>query len=103
MCKTGKKLSDLVESRMALFPCSGEINRKVADANVVLDALQEKYKDGKQDFMDGISVAYDNWRFNVRKSNTEPVVRLNVETRGDKTLMEAKTKEILAIIGGQEA
>jgi phosphomannomutase len=103
MCKTGKKLSDLVESRMALFPCSGEINRKVADANVVLDALQEKYKDGKQDFMDGISVAYDNWRFNVRKSNTEPVVRLNVEARGDKTLMEAKTKEILAIIGGQEA
>ena len=103
MCKTGKKLSDLVEARMALFPCSGEINRKVADADVVLEALKEKYKDGKQDFLDGISVDYDRWRFNVRKSNTEPVVRLNVETKGDKALMEAKTKEVLAIIGGQEA
>ena len=103
MCKTGKKLSELVEARMELFPCSGEINRKVADADVVLAALKEKYNDGKQDFLDGISVEYANWRFNVRKSNTEPVVRLNVETKGDKTLMEAKTKEVLAIIGGKEA
>ena len=103
MCKTGKKLSELVEARMALFPCSGEINRKVEDADVVLAALKEKYKDGKQDFLDGISVEYDKWRFNVRKSNTEPVVRLNVETRGDKALMETKTREVLAIIGGKEA
>ena len=103
MSKTGKKLSELVEARMALFPCSGEINRKVQDADVVLAALKEKYKDGTQDFLDGISVAYANWRFNVRKSNTEPVVRLNVETRGDKTLMAEKTKEVLAVIGGQEA
>lgn len=103
MCKTGKKLSELVEARMALFPCSGEINRKVEDADTVLAALKEKYKDGKQDFLDGISVDYDKWRFNVRKSNTEPVVRLNVETKGDKALMEAKTKEVLTIIGGKEA
>lgn len=103
MCRTGKKLSQLVGERVAMFPCSGEINRKVEDSAVILTALAEKYADGQQDNMDGLSVAYDNWRFNVRVSNTEPVMRLNVETKGDVKLMEEKTQELLAIIGGEEA
>ena len=103
MCRTGKKLSQLVGERVEMFPCSGEINRKVEDSAAVLAALAEKYADGQQGHMDGLSVAYDNWRFNVRVSNTEPVMRLNLETKGDVKLMEEKTKELLALIGGEEA
>lgn len=103
MCRTGKKLSQLVGERMEMFPCSGEINRKVEDSAAILAALAEKYADGQQDHMDGLSVAYDNWRFNVRVSNTEPVMRLNLETKGDAKLMEETTQELLALIGGEEA
>ena len=103
MCRSGKKLSELVGARVDMFPCSGEINRKVEDSAAILAALEAKYADGEQDKMDGLSVAYADWRFNVRTSNTEPVMRLNVETKGDKELLAAKTAEILAIIGGEEA
>ena len=103
MAVTGKKLSELVGERMAMYPCSGEINRKVEDSAAVLAALAEKYADGEADRLDGLSVAYENWRFNVRVSNTEPVMRLNVETKGDAALMQAKTQELLAVIGGEEA
>ncbi|MBQ3540729.1 MAG: phosphomannomutase [Phascolarctobacterium sp.] len=103
MCRSGKKLSELVGARVDMFPCSGEINRKVEDSPAILKALEGKYADGEQDKMDGLSVAYADWRFNVRTSNTEPVMRLNVETKGDKELLAAKTAEILEIIGGEEA
>lgn len=103
MCRSGKKLSELIGARVDMFPCSGEINRKVEDSPAILKALEEKYADGEQDKMDGLSVAYADWRFNVRTSNTEPVMRLNVETKGDKELLAAKTAEILEIIGGEEA
>ena len=103
MCRSGKKLSELVGARVDMFPCSGEINRKVEDSPAILKVLEEKYADGEQDKMDGLSVAYADWRFNVRTSNTEPVMRLNVETKGDKKLLAAKTAEILEIIGGEEA
>ena len=103
MCRSGKKLSELVGARVDMFPCSGEINRKVEDSAAILEALEAKYADGEQDKMDGLSVAYADWRFNVRTSNTEPVMRLNVETKGDKELLAAKTAEILEIIGGEEA
>jgi len=103
MCRSGKKLSELVGARVDMFPCSGEINRKVEDSPAILKALEEKYADGEQEKMDGLSVAYADWRFNVRTSNTEPVMRLNVETKGDKELLAAKTAEILEIIGGEEA
>ena len=67
-------------------------------------AIEAKYAEGgKVDKLDGLSIEYDNWRFNVRVSNTEPVMRLNVETRGDKTLLKEKTQELLAVIGGEEA
>ena len=103
MCRSGKKLSELVGARVDMFPCSGEINRKVEDSAAILATLEAKYADGEQDKMDGLSVAYADWRFNVRTSNTEPVMRLNVETKGDKELLAAKTAEILEIIGGEEA
>ena len=103
MCRTGKKLSELVGARVDMFPCRGEINRKVEDSAAILATLEAKYADGEQDKMDGLSVAYADWRFNVRTSNTEPVMRLNVETKGDKELLAAKTAEILEIIGGEEA
>lgn len=103
LCRSGKSLSALVGERMELYPCSGEINRKVADSAAILAELGERYADGAQDRMDGLSVAYDKWRFNVRVSNTEPVMRLNVETKGDKELLAAKTAELLAVIGGEEA
>jgi len=99
----GKPLSALVDDRIAKFPCSGEINRKVADSKAVLAKIEKAYADGKVNKIDGLSVAYDQWRFNIRTSNTEPVMRLNVETKGDKKLLGEKTQDLLALIGGEEA
>ncbi len=100
---SGKSLSQMVQKRMELYPCSGEINRQVEDSAAVLAALAARYADGEQDRLDGLSVSYDRWRFNVRASNTEPVLRLNVESKGDKELLKAKTREVLELIGGKEA
>ena len=95
---------ELVEARMEKFPCSGEINRKVEDSAAVLAAIEAEYTPGGQvDKLDGLSIDYAEWRFNVRVSNTEPVMRLNVETRGDKKLLAEKTAELLELIGGEEA
>lgn len=93
-------LSSLVEERVALFPCSGEINREVDDAKVVIAKIEAKYKPQAAvvDFTDGLSMSFEGWRFNVRMSNTEPVVRLNVESDGDSALMEEKTAELLAML-----
>ena len=104
LCTSGKTLSELVEARMEKFPCSGEINRKVEDSAAVLAAIEAEYApDGQVDKLDGLSIDYAEWRFNVRVSNTEPVMRLNVETRGDKKLLAEKTAELLELIGGEEA
>ncbi|WP_019878776.1 phosphomannomutase/phosphoglucomutase [Succinispira mobilis] len=104
MSQTGRSLKSLVAERMAKFPCSGEINRRVADASTVLAELQAKYDPDKQGlYIDGIAVDFPKWRFNVRVSNTEPVIRLNLETRGDRQLLAEKTAEVLALIGGDEA
>ncbi len=100
ICKTGKPLSELVSERMAAFPASGEINRKVVDAQGTLERLRDAYAEGATsvDDTDGYSFEFDEWRFNIRMSNTEPVVRLNVESRADEALMKAKTAEVLKII-----
>ena len=97
---SGKPLSELVNERIAAYPASGEINRQVADAGVTLSRLHDKYADGALDVddVDGYSFSFPEWRFNIRRSNTEPVVRLNVESRGDRQLMETKTQEILALL-----
>jgi len=98
--KTGKTLSQLVKERMAAFPASGEINKTIADPAALLKRVQARYEISAKtvDYTDGLSMTFDDWRFNLRMSNTEPVVRLNVESRGDKVLMEAKTKELLALM-----
>ena len=96
----GKTLAELVEERMAAFPCSGEINRSIADPAAVLARAEERYAGDALciEKIDGLSVEYPQWRFNLRMSNTEPVVRLNVESRGDAALMRQKTAELLALI-----
>ena len=95
----GKSLSELMKERMERYPISGEINSKVADAQEVLDRIEKDYgAKGKVTKVDGLSVEFDNWRFNLRKSNTEPVIRLNVETRQDEKLCQEKTAELLAEI-----
>ncbi len=97
MAKKGKKLSELVEERERLYPVSGEINREIADPKTALRKVEEHYAPGaiSIDHTDGISIEFPDWRFNLRMSNTEPLVRLNVETRGDRKLMEQKTAELL--------
>jgi len=103
MSDTGKSLSQLVGERMRLFPTSGEINRRVEDAPSTIAAVLAKYQPGARsvDHTDGVSVEFDRWRFNLRASNTEPLIRLNVESRGDEALMRDKTTELLRIIGGE--
>jgi len=103
MSKERRKLSELVGERMALYPASGEINRKVADAPTVLREIEAHYGASAKavDHMDGLSVEFADWRFNLRASNTEPLIRLNVESRGDPELMRARTAELLERIGGE--
>jgi len=101
ICERGKSLSQLVGERMRLFPASGEINRHLStDAKTVLAKVQKLYEKGAEsiDFTDGLSIEYQDWRFNLRGSNTEPLVRLNVESRGNEALMREKTQELLALL-----
>ncbi len=100
LSREGRKMSELVAERRAAYPISGEINNWVVDPDGLFVRLEEKYDDSclEKDFTDGLSMAFSDWRFNVRKSNTEPLVRLNVETRGDHALMVAKRDELLEMI-----
>lgn len=97
---TGKTLKELVADATAAYPVSGEINRKIADAKAVLKAAEDKYAAGALtvEHVDGLSVEYADWRFNLRMSNTEPVVRLNVETKANHALMLEKRDELLALM-----
>jgi phosphomannomutase len=97
----GQSLSDLVGERMRLFPASGEINRRLSgDPKAILSRVQGLYerKAVAIDFTDGLSLEFPEWRFNLRSSNTEPLVRLNVESRGNAALMQEKTAELLALL-----
>ena len=101
MSETGKPLSALVGERMRLFPASGEINRKLAtrrqvDPGAGTRALSSHAE--AVDLTDGLSMEFEQWRFNLRGSNTEPLVRLNVESRGDAPLMRDKTAEVLGLL-----
>ncbi len=100
MSKTGKMLSELVGERMARFPCSGEINRRVPDGRAAIEAVQQAYqpKALSVDFTDGLSLEFAEWRLNLRSSNTEPLIRLNVESRGSTVLMQEKTDEVLGLL-----
>jgi len=100
MGRSGNQLSQLVDERMRLFPASGEINRTIADPAAVLEKVRLHYSGvaAHVDFTDGLSMEFPDWRFNLRCSNTEPLVRLNVESRGDAALMRAKTDEVLGML-----
>jgi phosphomannomutase len=103
MSRRKASLSSLVGERMRAFPASGEINRKVKDAAAVIARVEAKYTQHALavDRVDGLSVEYADWRFNLRSSNTEPLLRLNVESRGDAALMRHKTDELLELLGGE--
>jgi phosphomannomutase len=94
--KSGKKVSDLVKPLLR-YSSSGEINSRVADAGKVLDEIKAKYTDGESFELDGFSVEYPDWHFNVRCSNTEPLLRLIVEAKDEKMMIE-KRDELLAVI-----
>ncbi|HEL4830850.1 phosphomannomutase [Stenotrophomonas sp. C4297] len=98
--ESGRSLADWVEDRMAAYPCSGEINFKVADAKAAVARVMEHFaaQSPALDHTDGISADFGDWRFNLRSSNTEPLLRLNVEARGDAALMQARTDEISRLI-----
>jgi phosphomannomutase len=95
-------LSQQVDDRMKKFPASGEINRKVSDAPRAIEVIRDRYAPNAVgiDETDGVSLEFEEWRFNLRSSNTEPVIRLNVESRGDIALMREKTDEILGLLEG---
>ena len=96
-------LSELVGERMRRFPASGEINRRLTgDAKSILERVRSRYEGGavSVDLTDGLSMEFREWRFNLRGSNTEPLVRLNVESRASEALMREKTAEVLRLIDG---
>ncbi|GAC14287.1 phosphohexomutase domain-containing protein [Aliiglaciecola lipolytica] len=100
LCTSDQALSELVKQRIAAFPSSGEINSVLEDADAALERVIAKYQPFAEvvDDTDGVGLEFGNWRFNLRKSNTEPVIRLNVESSGDIALMEQKTEELLEVI-----
>ena len=100
--KSGRSLTDLVRDRFAAFPSSGETNFRVADAGAVIDRTVAAYRDDalSLDETDGVSVAFADWRFNLRRSNTEPLVRLNIESRGGSEGLAARVSDIADLLGG---
>ena len=104
MSKTGKPLSALLGEMAARYPVSGEINREVEDPAALMRKVEDKYAPLalSLDRTDGLSLEFPDWRFNLRMSNTEPLLRLNVESRGDSALMEAKTAEILGMLDNKD-
>ena len=100
MSSSGKPLSELVNAMMLAYPSPGEINRAVADPTSAIARVREHYETEALlvDEIDGVSMEFTDWRFNLRMSNTEPVVRLNVETRADALLLKQKELEILALL-----
>lgn len=97
LCESGEQVSHLIEPLRRKYPISGEINFKIADKPAKLEEIKNKYADGKQEFIDGISVSYPEWRFNVRTSNTEPLLRLNIEAK-TKALVDEKVDELKKLI-----
>jgi phosphomannomutase len=100
LSESGLPLSRLVGERIGLFPVSGELNYRVPDAKATIAAFESQYAPHalKVDRTDGISYEFADWRFNLRTSNTEPLIRLNVEARGSGELMRTKTQELVALL-----
>jgi len=103
--RTGANLAELLNERMAAWPCSGEINRRVHDAPALMRKIRDAYAPSalREDAIDGVNLEFAHWRFNLRMSNTEPLLRLNVESRGDRALLEDMTAAILQMIDAEGA
>ncbi|RBP31835.1 phosphomannomutase [Marinobacter pelagius] len=97
LCQSGIALSSLIDARIEAFPASGEINRTVKDPEHILQGIERRYLEEALSVthIDGLSMEFQRWRFNLRMSNTEPVIRLNVESRGDIELMKCFTRSLL--------
>ena len=100
MSITGKPLSALVGEMQANYPSSGEINYTVENADAVIEAVRAKYAPDALDVdtLDGLSLSFADWRINLRKSNTEPLLRLNIEARGNRALVDQRVAEFEALI-----
>jgi phosphomannomutase len=98
LSQRGRKLSELLAPLRSKYFISGEINSEVADQRAKIDEVAELYSDARQSRLDGISIDYDDWHFNVRGSNTEPLLRLCLESLVSQADMEAKRDEVLALI-----
>jgi phosphomannomutase len=100
LSETGRSLSSLVDERIAAFPASGELNYRVPDSAAAMAAVEARYAAQalEVDRTDGQSYEFADWRFNLRTSNTEPLLRLNVEARGSERLMRERTREILEML-----
>ena len=95
-----RSLAELVDERIKRYPVSGEINVEVDDPQAVIERVREHFADlpHEIDRTDGLGMDFGAWRFNLRASNTEPLLRMNVETRGDEELMQRRRDEILELI-----
>ena len=100
MCHSGKSLKELLDAKIESYPCSGEINFTIKNANAAIERVRDHFSSmgGKFENIDGISYSFDDWRFNLRISNTESLVRLNIETKGDKALLEEKVNELMSLL-----
>ncbi len=100
LANRGRPLGEMIDEYRERFHISGEINSEVADTDATIQTLRERYADGRQYELDGLSVAYDDWHFNVRPSNTEPLLRLNLESVVSEDDMVRRRDEVLEIIRG---
>ncbi|MDD5720230.1 MAG: phosphomannomutase, partial [Candidatus Krumholzibacteria bacterium] len=102
MAATGQSLAALVGAMQAAYPASGEINRRLADPAAAMARVEARYAGSalRLDRTDGLSCEFADWRFNLRQSNTEPLLRLNVESRADRELLQARTRDILNLVDG---
>lgn len=100
MCLRQKSLSNLIAERKAAYPISGEINRRLGSPQKAIERVKQHYAEQAEQLItvDGLGMDFVDWRFNLRMSNTEPLLRLNVEARGDQALMEQKTQELLTLL-----
>ncbi|MDD5057505.1 MAG: phosphomannomutase CpsG [Sideroxydans sp.] len=104
LSRSGKRLSQLVGERIQAYPCSGEINFRVSNVEQTIERVLQHYQAQAPiiDRPDGVSVEFPEWRFNLRGSNTEPLLRLNVETRANNALLTTCTAELAALIEGRK-
>jgi phosphomannomutase len=96
--REGRSLSDLMSEFRSKYFISGEINSEVADQQAKMEEIAERYSDAEITHLDGVSIDYPDWHFNVRPSNTEPLLRLNLESLVSREDMEAKRDEVLGLI-----